>query len=149
MTMYRSVRYLAVPLAILSFAGTLAAAPTDPKATRQASFKKMGSATKVIKDQLASGSPAKPVILAAAQTIAATAKQQGALFPAGSGAGTDALPAIWTQKPVFDAQMAKLVAESGKLVTVINGGNTNAITAQFKAVGGTCAGCHKQFRADD
>lgn len=150
MNIYRTARRIALPLAALTLAGALAAAPAaDPKATRQASFKKMGAAMKVLKEQLAGGSPSKPAMLAAAQTVAATARQQGALFPAGSGAGTDALPAIWTQKASFDAQMAKLVAESGKLVTVVNGGNADAIGAQFKVVGGTCAACHKQFRADN
>ncbi|MFY9350259.1 MAG: cytochrome c [Sphingobium sp.] len=149
MNIYKTTRRIALPLAVLTLTGALAAAPTDPKATRQASFKKMGAAMKVMKEQLAGGSPAKPAMLAAAQTVAATARQQGALFPAGSGAGTDALPTIWTQKATFDAQMAKLVAESGKLVTVVNGGNVDAIGAQFKVVGGTCAGCHKQFRADN
>lgn len=140
---------MAFPLAVLTLTGALVAAPADPKATRQASFKKMGAAMKVMKEQIAGGSPTKPAMLAAAQTVATTAKQQGALFPAGSGAGTDALPAIWTQRATFDAQMAKLVAESAKLVTAVNGGNVDAIGAQFKVVGGTCAGCHKQFRADN
>lgn len=149
MNIYQTTRRIALPLAVLTLAGALAAAPADPKATRQASFKKMGAAMKVMKEQLAGGSPARPAMLAAAQTVAATARQQGALFPAGSGAGTDALPAIWTQKASFDAQMAKLVAESGKLVAVVNGGNVDAVSAQFKVVGGTCAGCHKQFRADN
>lgn len=149
MSIYRTARRIALPLATLTFTAAVAAAPANPKATRQASFKKMGAAMKVLKEQLAGGSPAKPAMLEAAQTVAVTARQQGALFPVGSGAGTDALPAIWTQKATFDAQMAKLVAESGKLVTVVNGGNVDAIGAQFKVVGGTCAGCHKQFRADD
>ncbi|MHA6765900.1 c-type cytochrome [Sphingobium ummariense] len=149
MSIYRTTRRIALPLAMLTLAGAVMAAPADPKATRQASFKKMGAAMKVMKEQLAGGSPARPTMLAAAQTVAATARQQGALFPAGSGAGTDALPAIWTQKATFDAQMAKLVAESGKLVTIVNGGNADAIGAQFKVVGGTCAACHKQFRADN
>ena len=46
-----------------------------------------------------------------------------ALFAAGSGptAGlsTDALPNIWTDRATFDGQMAKLIAESGKLVGIL------------------------------
>ena len=66
-----------------------------------------------------------------------------------AGLSTDALPNIWTDRATFDGQMAKLIAESGKLVGVVNGGNIDAIRAQAKATGGTCAGCHRQFRADN
>ena len=78
---------------------------------------------------------------------------QNGLFPAGtgpaSGVKTDALPAIWAQKPVFDAAAAKLVAEANKLAGIAGSGNTAAVLAQFKAVGGSCAACHRQFRADE
>jgi cytochrome c556 len=90
-------------------------------------------------------------MVAAAQTLAATAREQPRLFPVGSGptAGvpTDALPNIWTDRATFDGQMAKLITESGKLVGVVNGGNADAIRAQTKATGGTCAACPSQFRS--
>ncbi len=148
---------LAAPAAALASASLLTAAPAAPNpkaaiAARQAGYKKMGAAMKAINDQLKTDAPAKAVMLAAAQTIAATAKEQPRLFPAGSGpaagVATDALPAIWTARATFDGQMTKLIAESGKLVAVINGGNIDAIRVQAKATGGTCAACHKQFRAD-
>ncbi|EIZ81055.1 cytochrome c signal peptide protein [Novosphingobium sp. Rr 2-17] len=122
-------------------------------AARQANFKKIGGAMKTIKDQVASGAVDKPAALAAAKTVADLAKAQKGLFPAGSGpssgAKTDALPAVWTAKPGFDAQMAKFAAEADKLVLAANTGNAAALGAQFKVVGGTCAACHKQFRADN
>jgi cytochrome c556 len=149
---------LALTLAGLATAGTLAATPAPapaPKAAiaaRQAGYKKMGAAMKAINDQLKTDAPARGVLAASARTIAATAREQANLFPAGSGptAGvpTDALPNIWTDRATFTAQMNKLIAESGKLVTVVNGGNLDAIRAQAKATGGTCGGCHRQFRAD-
>jgi cytochrome c556 len=129
-----------------------AAAPQDTVSARKANFKKAGGAMKALMEQLKSGTPSKPAMVAAAQTINGVARQQGALFPAGTGPGavkTDALANIWTQRPQFDAQMAKFVAESAKLVTVANTGDTAAITAQFKATGAVCGGCHKQFRHDD
>jgi cytochrome c556 len=129
------------------------AAPQDTVAARKANFKKMGGAMKALMDQLKSGTPSKPAMVAAAQTINGVARGQGALFPAGTGPGsgvkTDALSAIWTQRATFDGQMTKLVAESAKLVAVTNTGDTAAITAQFKATGAVCGACHKQFRHDD
>jgi len=62
----------------------------------------------------------------------------------GLGVKTDALPAIWTQKPTFDAAAAKLVAEADKLVGLAGSGNKAAVLAQFKAVGGSCAACHRR-----
>lgn len=143
-------------LALIVAAGSLAAAPVGPKAAvaaRQAGFKRMGAAFKVINDQLRTDAPAKDQMVAAARLIAATAQPQATLFPAGSGASagvpTDALPAVWSDRAAFDAQMAKLVAESNKLVAVTAGGDVAAIRVQAKATGATCSGCHRQFRADD
>lgn len=151
------VATLATAAAALTMAGsgTAAPAPLSPQSAitvRQAGFKKMGAAMKALNEQLKSGAPAKGPVAAYAQTIAATAREQGRLFPAGSGptAGikTDALANIWTDRATFDAQMTKLVAESGKLAAVTGGNDMDAIRAQAKATGAICAGCHRQFRAD-
>lgn len=149
-----SFRTFAAALAVLAAAGgtlAVAASPADTIALRQANFKKMGGAMKVIKDELAGGAD-KAKMAGAAKTIAAMARAQGPLFPNGTGpsAGkTDALPAIWSQRPTFDGHAKKLIAEADKLVAVAGSGNAAAVGVQFKAVGGTCSGCHKQFRADD
>lgn len=151
-------RFTIIALATLALSATaLAATPASltPQAaitTRQAGFKKMGAAMKALNDQLKADAPAKAVMVASAQTIAMAAREQGKLFPAGSGASagvkTDALPAIWSDRANFDAQMSKLVAESAKLVTVTNGGDAAAIRVQTKATGAVCGGCHRQFRAE-
>jgi cytochrome c556 len=129
-----------------------AASPAETIAARQANFKKIGGSMKALKEELAGGAD-KARMLTAARTIAATARLQPGLFPAGTGPApgvkTDALPAIWAQRPVFDAAAAKLVAEADKLVGVTGSGDTAAVLVQFKAVGGTCAACHRQFRADE
>lgn len=130
-----------------------ARAPADAIKARQAGYKKMGAAMKQLMDQLKSDAPAKDAMLGAARTLAATSREQVSLFPVGSGPGgavkTDALANIWTERPAFDAQMTKLVAETGKLATVAAGGDVDAIRAQAKATGAVCGACHRQFRADD
>lgn len=138
----------------IAVAGSLAiaASPADTIAARQANFKKMGGAMKVIKDELA-GSANKAKMVGAARTIATSARAQLPMFPGGtgpaSGVKTDALPVIWAQRATFDGHAKKLIAEADKLVAVAGSGNAAAVGVQFKAVGGTCSGCHKQFRADD
>lgn len=143
---------LALVLAATGASLAVAASPADTIAARQANFKKMGGAMKVIKDELAGGAD-KAKMVGAAKTIAAVARAQGPLFPKGTGPGagvkTDALPAIWTDRATFDGHAKKLIAEADKLVAVAGSGNAAAVGAQFKAVGGTCGGCHKAFRADD
>lgn len=158
MTRTKLLTIAAITACAAALIGTATLATAAPGAstaitTRQANFKKMGGAMKVVKEQVGSGAPSKAAVLAAAKTIADTARLQGALFPNGSGASsgvkTDALPAIWTNRPAFDTGMKKMIAEADKLVVVANSGNADVIGAQFKALGGSCGACHKQFRADD
>lgn len=151
-----SLAVLGMSAALVAVTSTIAVAASPAAtaiSTRQANFKKMGGAMKVLKDQLASGTIDKPAAVAAAKTLAATGRAQGALFPNGSGASsgvkTDALPAVWSNRTVFDGQMKAFIAQADKLVLAANTGNAGAIGAQFKAVGGTCGSCHKQFRADN
>lgn len=151
-----SLAVLGMSAAVLTVSATvaIAASPAETAiATRHANFKKMGGAMKVLKDQLASGSIDKAQAVAAARTLAATGRAQVSLFPNGSGPSsgvkTEALPAIWTNRAAFDSAMKAYIAQADKLVAVAGTGNAAAIGAQFKAVGGTCGSCHKQFRADD
>ena len=156
MTAKRALTVL--PFAVIALAAaTLADAAAAPSATaviaaREAGFKKMGKAMKALSEQLKSGAPSQKIMQDAALVIAVTAPKQGKLFPAGSGPApgvkTEALPAIWTNRAEFDAKMAALVTESGKLVAATKTGNAAAIGAQFKATGATCGACHKQFRED-
>jgi cytochrome c556 len=146
--------FAALPMLMgpLTAAATPGPAPKAAIVARQAGYKKMGTAMKALNDQLKSDAPVKSIMAGAAQTLATTAREQPRLFPAGSGptAGiaTDALPNIWTERATFDAQMAKLITESGKLIAIVNQGNPDAIRVQAKATGATCAACHRQFRAD-
>ncbi|MCX7283529.1 MAG: cytochrome c [Novosphingobium sp.] len=129
-------RTFAAALALVAAAGgtlAIAASPADTIAARQANFKKMGGAMKVIKDELAGGAD-KAKMAGAAKTIAAVARAQVPLFPKGTGPGagvkTDALPAIWTDRATFDGHAKKLIAEADKLVMATGTGNAMAIGAQ-------------------
>ncbi|MCT2398960.1 c-type cytochrome [Novosphingobium mangrovi (ex Huang et al. 2023)] len=142
-------------LAALAGGATLATAASSASTAitaRQANFKKMGGAMKTLKDELSGGAD-KAKMIAAAKTIAAAGRKQGDLFPAGtgpsSGAKTDALAAIWSDRATFDAGMKKMIAEADKLAAVAGSGDASAIRAQFTATGKSCGACHRQFRADN
>lgn len=143
----------AAGLGVATMATLAIAAPSASAviAERQANYKKMGGAMKVIKDKLA-GSPSKAPVVAAAKTLADTARKQAALFPAGSGPSsgvkTDALANVWTDRAAFDGHMKDLVAQTDKLVAAANTGSIPATTEAYKATGKVCSACHKEFRAD-
>ncbi len=71
----------------------------------------------------------------------------GALFPPGSGrdvvSDTRAKPEVWSKRAEFDAAVAKLVAESAKMVEVTKTRNVEAIKTQVTAFGQACGGCHE------
>jgi len=71
-------------------------------------------------------------------------------FPEGSdtGAKTDALPAIWTNRADFDAKLADFQREAAALATAAAGGDEAAIKDQFGKTGATCKACHDNYKAD-
>lgn len=63
-----------------------------------------------------------------------------------SSGKTDAKPEIWKDWNNFKSAARALEQESAKLAEIAQSGNTAAIFAQVKKVGGACGGCHKPFR---
>jgi cytochrome c556 len=59
---------------------------------------------------------------------------------------TKALPAIWTQNAKFKEAATKMETEMVKLAAAANAGNEAEFKKQFGVVGGTCKGCHDDFR---
>lgn len=120
---------------------------------RQAQLKKFGGAFKAINDQLKASSPDLAAIQAAAASLPVEAATMADWFPAGSGPEsgieTDALAKIWETRADFDQKMADFQAAAANLNTVAQGGDLAAIGAAFGATGGTCKGCHDDYRLDD
>ncbi len=120
---------------------------------RQAQYKKIGGAFKTINDNLKSGSPDMAAIQAAAATVVEAGAGMGDWFPEGtgpeSGIKTEALPAIWENRAEFDTKVAAFQAAAANLKTVADAGDPAAVGPAFGATGGTCKGCHDNFRLDD
>ncbi|MEO0410784.1 MAG: cytochrome c [Pseudomonadota bacterium] len=120
---------------------------------RQAGFKELGKAFKAISDQLRSGNPDMSIIQPAAASVPEITQDMGSWFPAGtgpeSGVKTEALSAIWEKPEDFALKVGNFQTAAAALVVASNTGDAAAVTAAFRATGGTCGACHDNFRLDD
>jgi cytochrome c556 len=118
---------------------------------RQAHYKDLGKAFGGIGAELRKDAPDKAAIAAGAANVKAVAQQLPTWFPKGSGpeAGvkTAAKAEVWSDAAGFDAAVARLQAETGKLADVAAGGDLDAIKAQFRTTAGACNACHEKYRA--
>jgi Cytochrome C' len=54
--------------------------------------------------------------------------------------------AVWTQRPKFEELHGQFQTEADRMSQVAQGGQTVAISAQFKKLGETCKSCHDIYR---
>ena len=70
-------------------------------------------------------------------------------FPEGSTDDeSEAKAEIWQNWSTFEEKFLALQTESAKLAKVAAGQDRNASVAQLKKTGGTCDGCHDDFREE-
>jgi cytochrome c556 len=90
------------------------------------------------------------VAVAQADILASNGGKIPALFPAGSGpesgAETNALPAIWTNRADFEAKAKTLADEAGRLLQLARANDEAGFKAQFPKIGASCGGCHTPYR---
>jgi len=125
--------------------------PADTIQARKQGLKALGSAFKVIRDELKSSAPDAGKIKAAGAGIAKAGKAIDAWFPAGTGpeAGvkTDAKAEIWSDAAGFATAREAFVREAAKSAQVFtNGADTSAWSGAATALGQTCKGCHDKYR---
>lgn len=77
-------------------------------------------------------------------------RQLDEAYPEGSGTGapTDALPAIWENHADFRGKLADFQREARELRLVAESGDEARIKEQFVTTAGTCKACHDTYRAD-
>lgn len=84
-----------------------------------------------------------------AHNLAAEAnKDLMALFPAGSGQGTDAKPAIWNNLDDFKARATELKNKADGLVAAAATGEQAKMAQAQGELGRVCKGCHQKYKAD-
>ena len=157
----RFFRFAAAPLVLCGVVSLAAAALAQTPAqnaaesikARQTHYKEIGKSAKGVFDELKKPQPSVPVIQGYAKTIAAYGPQIGAWFPKGTGseAGvkTAARAEIWAKPQDFAKRVDAFKLETATFNAVAQKGDLNAIRAEAPKLGGTCKGCHDDFRVRD
>jgi len=84
-----------------------------------------------------------------AAVVEVMSKLHWATFTEGTDKGeTRAKPEIWKDAAKFKEAADKLQAEVTKLNAAAKTGNLDNLKTAFAATGGTCKGCHDNFRKD-
>ena len=94
----------------------------------------------------------KEEVIKAANAIQAVANSgMGALYAAGTDKGTGwektrAKPEIWTEQEKLGKAAMAFVKEANEMAKVAAAGDAAASKAQMGKLGGTCKGCHDDFK---
>ncbi len=85
-----------------------------------------------------------------AERIAQLSKMTDEGFPEGSATGalTEAKPTIWENLADFNAKMDDFRREAGALASIAQGGDAEAMKAQFAKTGATCKACHDEYKTE-
>lgn len=134
-------------VAIVSLGATAVVAQQDPIAARKALMKANGQHAGVATRMVRGTDPYDAAkVTAAFDQWADTAAKFGALFPDNSKEGdTRALPAIWTERAKFNAEVAKFtkdIADNRAKGTA----NLDGLKEALAAIGRDCGSCHETFR---
>jgi cytochrome c556 len=134
------------PLAAAILIGTTAfVANAGVVEDRKANFKANNASMRAIGAAIRGGD--FETVTREAERIAAWAMVMPDYFPEGSGEGTSAKPAIWTDFIGFkDAAEANYYAAQ-ELIAAAAKQDADAAGEALRAIGGTCKGCHQKFKS--
>jgi len=137
----------------LAVANAQDSAATEAVKARQASFKKVGAASKAIHQELRTSSADAAKLHTAAVEIEHAASVLESWFPRGSGpeAGikTNARATIWTDAAGFSAARVAFAREADNFLKVLDGkSDTAALNDAAAALAKSCRNCHEDYRRD-
>ncbi len=133
---------------MLAAMGAARAEGPDLIAVRQAAYDLNAGTFALIKQTVTTKGDVKP-LEQPARGIAKWAAVIPSMFPKGTETGHDtkALPEIWSDSAGFQKDAAAMGAAATKLADAAKAGDTEAVAADYKVLGGTCGACHKAYRA--
>jgi cytochrome c556 len=141
---------LAAGLAGLAHADAPAPTPApDVVAGRQAAFSLSNVVFGGMRPVVEAGGDVKS-LTRGARVLARWARAMPGLFPEGSNLGrTTASPAVWSDRPGFEAAAARYAEAATRLAELADANDKAGFAAQYKVVGDTCGACHKAYRLPD
>lgn len=114
---------------------------------RQAAFRLSGATFGGMKAAIDRGDDMKTLMFPA-KSLAAWAHNLPAMFPPGSdGAGTKALPKVWSDRPGFIKAAATYAEAADKLAALVAAADKPGVAAQWAVTRGTCKSCHDTYHA--
>ena len=130
----------------------LAQSAGDVIKERRALMKNNSKTNKIVGAFVKKGKGSAADVAAAGRRLASNAGKIAALYVKGTSAAdgvgqTRAKPAIWAKWSEFEAAAAKMKTASENLARVAATGDKAAIKVAAGAIGKSCGGCHKPFRA--
>ena len=126
--------------------GARALVAPDIVAARQATYGLSSVVFGGMRPAIDAGGDVKPMTRGA-RMLARWARAMPALFPAGSNVGrTTANPAVWSDRPGFEAAAARYAEAATKLAQLAEANDKAGFAAQYQVVGETCGACHKAYR---
>ena len=147
-TIALSAAVLIAALGATALAGKPAGSPSpqDLVAAREAAMTMSVAALSAVGAQ--SQKPSVKGASFAAGGLAKWAKAIPAMFPASTKAvpGTEALPAIWTNRADFEAKAAAFATAAQSMADAAKADDKAALTAAVAATAGACKACHDTYR---
>lgn len=144
--MKKIVTVLAVAAAV-ALGATAVVAQQNPLEARKALMKANGQHAGVATRMVRGTDPYDAAkVTAAFDQWADTAKKLGGLFPDNSKEGeTRALPAVWTERAKFNAEVAKFAkdVDAGRAKATAN---LDGLKEAMGPIGRDCGSCHEAFR---
>lgn len=141
---------IAASLSAALAAPAIAQTPIEAMKLRHDKFESFGAAMKKISDSLRSGKPDAAMIGERAAYLAGEGPSITSWFPKGSGPEsgrkTEALPAIWMQPAEFASRADAFTKAAKGLQAAAATGDAAAMGQATQTLGGTCKGCHDNFR---
>jgi cytochrome c556 len=139
-------------LAIVAIGGAAFAQVAAPAATviaeRRAGLKRMGEHMEAMKPVVERGGEVRSLAPRIDDMIA-WYRTMPTRFPPGSDQGdTKALPAVWSERPGFEAANTRLLGQLEVLRVAATAGDTAGFGTAYNATGREyCGGCHRTYRA--
>jgi cytochrome c556 len=118
----------------------------DVVAQRKEEMKRSAAHLEAIKKIVEAGEDVTP-IAARAQEMNGYFSTLPTLFPPGSTENTKARPEVWSERAGFETAASNAAAATAKLASTAQSGDKGATAAAFRELGGSCGGCHRNYRA--